>query len=211
MAAAPGTARIFHLLPADAWVSAVAEAVDGRPTGPVAVDQFERHGFVHCCFREQLVEIATWWFDAGDELLALELDPAGLPADLLRLEASPSRWYPHLYAPIDPAAIVDVHVVSRSAGDGVAELPSALRKPPPGFQVGDGTGRLVQWQAGTLTGDPSWIADAEAAIAEGRPVPLIGGVVGPATSSSAYEAFALLELVAGGITRYDGDGFFPRD
>lgn len=201
----PGGARIFHLLTADAWArTALAGPVDG----PVAVDQFERHGFVHLCFREQLVEIASWWFDAGDELVALEVDPSVLTAEL-RLEASPSRWYPHLYGPIDGAAVVGRHVVPRSV-DGGAELPPALRQPPPGFQVvaaGDGH-RAVQWRAGELTGDEAWIASAGAAVAEGRPVELIGGVLAPATLATAYESFALLESLVDGIVRYDGDGFF---
>jgi uncharacterized protein (DUF952 family) len=198
----PGGARIFHLLAADAWA---ATAPGGRAEGPVAVDQFERHGFVHLCFREQLVEIASWWFDAGDELVALEVDPSALTAEL-RLEASPSRWYPHLYGPIAGAAVVGCHPVPRTMA-GRADLPRALHQPPPGFQVVAGD-RAVQWRAGALTGDQAWIASAEAAVAEGRPVELIGGVVAPATLATAYESFALLESLVDGITRYDGDGFF---
>lgn len=207
MAGAPEGARIFHLLVADAWA---AEAPTGRPEHAVAVDQFERHGFVHCCFREQLVEIATWWFDAGVELVALELDPSRLDLGRLRLEPSPSRWYPHLYGPIDAAAVVDSHLVSRTL-DGEAELPPSLRNPPPGFQVVDGDGRTVRWRGGTVTGDAVWCDSASAAIADGRTVELIGGIVAPATLATAYEAFALLELTASdGIARYDGDGFFAE-
>ena len=202
----PAGARVFHLLLADAW-----QAEAGAAGRPIAVDQFERHGFVHCCFREQLVEIATWWFDPGpdDELVALELDPARLTAEL-RLEASPSRWYPHLYGPIDRDAVVEAHLVPRSVADGRAELPPALAGPPPAFRVTDGAGRAVCWRAGQgLDGDPSWITAVDAAVAEGRTVELIGGIVVPATLDAAYESFALLEgLADGGITRYDGDGFF---
>jgi uncharacterized protein (DUF952 family) len=201
----PAGARVFHLLHADAW-----EEQSGRG-GPVAVDQFERHGFVHCCFREQLVEIATWWFDPGpdDELVALELDPERLTAEL-RLEASPSRWYPHLYGPIDADAVRDAHLVPRSAADGRAQLPPAISQPPPAFRLTDGAGRTVCWRAGQgLSGDPSWIDAADAARASGRTVELIGGIVVPATLDTAYESFVLLEgLAEGGIAAYDGDGFF---
>ena len=194
----PLGARVFHLLHADAWA---AEAAEG---GPVAVEQFERHGFVHCCFREQLVEIASWWFDPGpdDDLVALELDVHRLTPDL-RLEASPSRWYPHLYGPIDADAVCAAHPVPAGG------LPPAVAQPAPSFRVTDAAGRSVCWQAGAgLSGDERWIADTEAALAEGRTVELIGGIVVPATLDRAYEAFALLEgLADGGIARYDGDGF----
>lgn len=94
------TGRVFHVV-TDGGRAAIQP---DRPT--FAHDQVERHGFVHCCFREQLTEIASWWFDADDDLVALELDPFRLSAEL-RLEPSPSRWYPHLFGPIDTDAVVD--------------------------------------------------------------------------------------------------------
>ncbi|HVF33250.1 MAG TPA: DUF952 domain-containing protein [Acidimicrobiales bacterium] len=209
MPGAPGGARVFHLLHANAW------SAQSATSGPIAVDQFERHGFVHCCFREQLVEIATWWFDPGpdDELVALELDPLRLTAEL-RLEASPSRWHPHLYGPIDAGAVRAAHPVPRDrAAGGRVRLPPAIADPPPGFQVTDRAGRQVRWRDGAgLSGDEGWIAAAHTARAEGRTVELIGGIVVPATLDTAYEAFALIEgLAVGGIARYDGDGFFPAE
>lgn len=185
-------------------------APSGRAEGPVAQDQLERHGFVHCCFREQLTEIASWWFDAVDELVALELEPSRLRSDL-RFERSPSRWYPHLYGPIDPEAVVHAYAVPRHA-DGTADLPPALRQPPPTFRL---TGRVapggaevaVRWHPGRLEGDAAWTAAADAARNEGRLVPLVGGVLVAPTLDRAYESFALLELVADEVTGYEGDGF----
>ena len=187
----------------------VVRAADA-PT--LAKDQFERHGFVHCCFREQLGEIATWWFDAGDDLVALELDPARLTAEL-RLEPSPTRWYPHLYGPIDADAVVTTHDVPAGA---TRSLPAALTDPPPGYRL---SGRIdgdaaacVHWRAdGTLDGNPTWIERAQAAVSGGLTVELLGGIVVPATLDRPYESFATLASVtddASPIVRYDGDGFF---
>jgi uncharacterized protein (DUF952 family) len=190
----------------DAWTAA---APTGDATDDVAADQFERHGFVHCCFREQIAEIATWWFDADQELVAIELDPAGLRHEL-RLERSPSRWYPHLYGPIDAQAVVATHRLPRSI-DGTTELSGNLREPRPGYQlVGRMGGRdaTVRWRGGTLDGDADWVGAAHAAVAEGRTVELIGGIVVPATLDAAYESFVLLETLADDLLRYDGDGFF---
>lgn len=193
---------------ADAWER---DARAGRPEGPVAVEQFERHGFVHCCFREQLTEIATWWFDAGEALVALEID-AGRVGSTLRLERSPSRWYPHVYGPIPADTVVEAHRVPRSA-DGTAELPPVLRQPPPRFQL---RGRLepagpevvVRWAPNRLEGDERWVASARAAVQAGRLVPVVGGVVVPATLARAYDSFALLDELAAELLGYEGDGFF---
>jgi uncharacterized protein (DUF952 family) len=198
----PAGARIFHLLTRPVWAHEQARS------GPVAVDQFEHHGFVHCCFREQLTEVANWWFDADSDLVALELDPTRLPLDRLLLEPSPSRWYPHLYAPIDPAAVVATHPLPRDDA-GAAQLPSALAVPPPAFRVTDGAGRTVTWRSGALEGDASWTASVAAAVDDARPVELLGGIHRPATTATAFEAFALLDTVAdGGTARYEGDGTF---
>ena len=197
--------RVFHLVRAADPTARVA-------TPTVANDQFERHGFVHCCFREQIGEIASWWFDADDDLAVLELDPSRLRADL-RLEPSPTRWYPHLYGPIDTDAVVATHAIAAGAA---RSLPPTLADPPPGYRI---TGRVdgdpaatVCWRAdGALAGHPSWIERAHAAVDEGLTVELLGGIVVPATLDRPYESFATLAAVtdeATPITRYDGDGFF---
>ena len=198
--------RIFHI------VGAAASAVGGpRPGAVVARDQFERHGFVHCCFREQLAETATWWFDPGDDLVALELDVARLSAEV-RIEASPTRWYPHLFGPIDADAVVASHPLPRDGGS--VYLPPSLATPPPGYRltgIVEGSERSVCWRLGSpLAGDAAWRTRAEAAVAAGRTVELMGGIVVPATLDAPYESFAVLAEVTddGAIVRYDGDGFF---
>lgn len=190
---------------AEAWVA-------GRVAGgALSVEQFERHGFVHCCFREQLTEIATWWFDPADELVALKIDPSCLRSEL-RFEPTCSRWYPHIYGPIDSEAVVSADSVPRTV-DGAAMLPESLRQPPPGFAL---TGRLevggpevmVRWRPGIMDGDPAWVAAAHAVVDSGRLVPVVGGVCVVADLHRAYESSALLVEVAYEIVRYDGDGFF---
>jgi uncharacterized protein (DUF952 family) len=196
--------RIYHLLDAEVW-----DAERRRET--VADDQFQRHGFVHCCFREQITEIATWWFDPNLELVAVEVDPQRLTHEL-RYERSPSRWYPHLYGPIDAVAVTGHHLLERTT-DGVTSLPDSLLvdRPPPSFRVTVAGGPTVVWQAGALRGDPAVLERVEQAIAEQRPIELLGGVVVPATVATPYEAYALLETVAGDIVGYEGDGFFRED
>lgn len=198
---ASGGGRIYHLVSAARW-----EQERGGPRIDVA--QFERHGFVHCCFREQIVEIASWWFDPADPSVAIELDPARITAEV-RNEPSPTRWYPHVYGPLDASAVIAAHAVPRDA-HGAASLPAALASPPPAYRLvarRGGAHAVVRWQDGTLTGDAAWIDDAARAIAEARPVELIGGVVVPATLATPYESFSLLVELSDALVRYDGDGF----
>jgi uncharacterized protein (DUF952 family) len=181
--------RIFHVAPTGA--------------DPSARDQFERHGFVHCCFREQLAEIVAWWFEPGagaDGLCVLELDVDRLTAEV-RHERSPSRWYPHVYGPLDQAALVATHPWPwPGAGD-----------PPPSFALHGRIGArdaVVRWRAtGGLEGDEQWMASADDAVTAGRPIMLTGGITSPANLDTAYEAFATLELVADAVVAYAGDGF----
>jgi uncharacterized protein (DUF952 family) len=164
---------------------------------PSARGQFERHGFVHCCFREQLAEIVAWWFSpSSGPMQVLELDVDRLSAEV-RYERSPSRWYPHVYGPLDGAAVVATHPWPWPGAD----------DPPPSFQL-RGCDGVVRWRApGILEGDEAWIDSANQAIAGGRPIGLVGGVTVPANLDTAYEAYATLELVAGEVVDYAGDGF----
>ncbi|HET9444237.1 MAG TPA: DUF952 domain-containing protein [Acidimicrobiales bacterium] len=198
--------RIFHL---------VGAGGGSPPLDDIGVEQLEQHGYVHCCFREQLAEVATWWFDPGTELVALEVDTGRLSGE--RVEPSPRRWYPHVYGLLDAGAVAGRHPVPRTV-DGVAGLPGALRRPPPAYRVTGhrgGAPATVRWQAGALDGDPSWVQDALEAVHEARLVELAGPggpygpatVVSPASLDTPYASFCLLAGVSDGITAYEGDGF----
>ncbi len=92
--------RLFHVLhakPARALLLA-----DGTWNPP----SLESQGFVHLSFAEQLQGTLETHFEARDELVLLELDPAQLgPA----LRYGPSRGgalFPHLYAPLPMSAVI---------------------------------------------------------------------------------------------------------
>ena len=95
----------YHLVPAASWDA----APDDRPFRPASLD---REGFVHLTHRlVDLVEVAN----------ALYRDPPGphlvLTVALDRLRA-PWRYdgderYPHVYGPLDRAAITEVRPIPR--------------------------------------------------------------------------------------------------
>ena len=94
--------RIFHLAAARDW------GIHADGDGPVATDQLERHGFVHCCTREQIVEVATWWLAGDAPLVAIEID-ADRAGDVRFERADLGRQYPHVYNAIPRDAVTAVH------------------------------------------------------------------------------------------------------
>jgi uncharacterized protein (DUF952 family) len=103
---------IYHLAPAERWRTWPAD----RPYLPA---DYDADGFVHCTAGDELMlAVANRFYQAtpGDFVL-LAIDPARLTA--------PVRWeqpadglaplFPHIYGPIDQAAVLEVRAVRRAA------------------------------------------------------------------------------------------------
>lgn len=100
---------LYRLIAEDAW----AAAADGPlPLG----DADRRDGYVHLSFRSQVEETARRHYADAHALLALEIDPMAVAADL-RIEFAPSRGerFPHLYAPLQRRHVVAVRPMRRDA------------------------------------------------------------------------------------------------
>jgi uncharacterized protein (DUF952 family) len=65
-------------------------------------------GFIHCSTAEQLPHTIERYFPPGSDLLVLEVDPDHLTADVRWEMATIGEEFPHVYGPIDRAAIVAV-------------------------------------------------------------------------------------------------------
>lgn len=98
----------FHLIPVSLWAEA-------DPDAPLLRESLADEGFVHCTDgAEALIATAERHYRSDPrDLLALTVD--------LDRVTSPWRYddpgspYPHIYGPIDRAAIVRVVAVSRAA------------------------------------------------------------------------------------------------
>jgi uncharacterized protein (DUF952 family) len=97
----------FHLVPVEVWAEA-------DPDGPLVRESLDDEGFIHCT-------------DGPDALIATaerhyRADPRDFLALTLDLDRISSPWryddpgtpYPHIYGPIDRAAIIGVVPVHRS-------------------------------------------------------------------------------------------------
>jgi uncharacterized protein (DUF952 family) len=102
---------IYHLAPAERWRSWPA----AQPYLPA---EYEADGFVHCTAGDELMlAVANRFYHAtpGDFVL-LVINPARLTA-ALKWEPSAdglAPLFPHIYGPIDRAAVLEVRAVRRA-------------------------------------------------------------------------------------------------
>ncbi len=102
---------IFHITERLAWDAAAREGIYRAPS-------LESEGFIHLSTRAQVIPTANLLFRGTEGLVLLEVDPSRLSAEL-RFEAPagpaapgvPDR-FPHLYGPLEAAAVMAVHELS---------------------------------------------------------------------------------------------------
>ena len=110
--AVPQDQPLFHLALLDEWQTAQASGSYSVSTRGMTLEQV---GFIHCSWREQVdATYQRFYADAG-EVVLLEIDPAavGVP---LRADAIPTgELFPHLYGPLNPAAVQSVAAMPKPA------------------------------------------------------------------------------------------------
>jgi 2-haloacid dehalogenase len=96
---------VFHLAERSAW--AVAETTGRYPWSSRGLG-YEREGFVHCSFAEQVPSIVRNHYADVDpsELVVLEIDRERVPILVEDLGHGP---YPHCFAELTPADVLRVH------------------------------------------------------------------------------------------------------
>jgi uncharacterized protein (DUF952 family) len=86
-------------------------------------------GFIHCSDPGTAHLPAAALFPGRTDLVLLEIDPARLDVPLRWEEGVPPHpagvWFPHIYGPIRPEAVIAVHPFPPDP-DGTFRLPTAL-------------------------------------------------------------------------------------
>jgi len=110
---------ILHICFAGDWTPGVVYR-------PASLDTV---GFVHCSDPGTVHLPANRLFAGRRDLVLLRLDAARLRSPLRWEEGDPPDpsgiWFPHVYGPIDPEAVVSSHPFPPSA-DGTFRLPAEL-------------------------------------------------------------------------------------
>ena len=98
--------RIFHLTTPEVWAQAER---DGAYTTSTRGRSLADEGFVHCSEAHQVEGVRRFWFDDLDDLVVLEIETDLLTSPWRSEQlAGADEPYPHVYGPVDLAAVVDV-------------------------------------------------------------------------------------------------------
>lgn len=91
---------VYHIVLPEDWA-----AFD---TGLYTAKSLETEGFIHCSFAEQLDGVIERYYSGADEIVILEIETDALMSRLVKEPSTNDEIYPHIYGPINRAAIVRV-------------------------------------------------------------------------------------------------------
>lgn len=109
---------IYHIISRSDW-----EAIAGGEF--YRGDTLDTEGFIHCSTAGQVVDTANFLFRGREDLLLLEIDEARLSAEVRYEDAGDGRLFPHIYGPLEVAAVVRV-VEFPPGPDGRFTLPGEI-------------------------------------------------------------------------------------
>lgn len=94
--------RIYH-------ITSKHEASEAQKTGTYTPAAFEREGFIHCSYANQVMAVANRIFKGRPDLVLLEIDAAALDCRVIdeNLEGG-SELYPHIYGRLKMSAVMRV-------------------------------------------------------------------------------------------------------
>lgn len=100
-----------------------------RTQGQYKPLRFENDGFIHCSTREQVLDIANLIAPKDADLVLCEIDSRKVTPEIIyeNLEGG-DRLFPHVYGPLDLAAILKVWIFSPMNGEFIFPSDEALIK-----------------------------------------------------------------------------------
>jgi glutathione S-transferase len=102
--------ELFHISTIEAWEQTRRDGVVIDSTRDLTLDE---EGFIHCSYAEQVAATATRFYGDLPEVVLLSIDPTHLNAPVVEEDlAGSGEPFPHVYGPIDLAAIIDARQVS---------------------------------------------------------------------------------------------------
>ena len=123
------TAKRPRLLPVAPLFHIVAPA-DWPATGDYCPPSVAEQGFVHLSFADQVEDVANNWYREAQDLVVVELDPTGLPAEVLVEDSyGAGVAFPHGYGPIPVAAATAVAAAGCAADGGWRFSPGGATAP----------------------------------------------------------------------------------
>jgi uncharacterized protein (DUF952 family) len=112
---------IFHVSSPEDWHAAQQAGDYRRSTRGRSLAE---EGFIHCSRLDQVPGVLAAYYAGAGPLLLLTIDPDLLSAECRDDEIAPGVFFPHVYGPIDLAAVVAVTPLTAGA-DGAYVVPQA--------------------------------------------------------------------------------------
>jgi uncharacterized protein (DUF952 family) len=97
--------RIYHIVPRTVWEQTSA--------GDYRADSLATEGFIHCSNADQVARVANLFFADQPDLLVLTIDADRLASPLRDEDAGTGERFPHVYGPIERAAVIAVEPLRR--------------------------------------------------------------------------------------------------
>ncbi len=120
MAQRPSAAEIFHVTSREMW----------EQTGPTySGDTLQSEGFIHCSTAEQVLPVANAIFSGRSDLIVLTISAERVNAKIHyeNLEGG-AELFPHVYGPLNRAAVVSVEPLEVGADGAFVAPPSLARR-----------------------------------------------------------------------------------
>jgi len=106
---------IYHITTKAEWTLAKAAGIY-EPESLLA------DGYVHCVNSQLFEQVANFYYKNRADLIVLEIDEDKLKVEVRWEETGGPQAFPHIYGPIEVAAVVQTAALSANA-DGLFEFP----------------------------------------------------------------------------------------
>jgi uncharacterized protein (DUF952 family) len=100
---------IYHIVLPEAWAAFDGELYEAASLGS--------EGFIHCSFAGQLDGVIGRYYSGAERIVVLEIETERLTSKLVIEPSTRGEEYPHIYGPINRAAIVGIEEQGDLAAD----------------------------------------------------------------------------------------------
>jgi uncharacterized protein (DUF952 family) len=95
---------LYHIVPRAEWE---------QTSGPYRAASLNSEGFIHCSNRDQVARVANLYYADHADLFVLCIHAERLTSTVRDEDVGSGEPFPHVYGPIDRAAIVEVKELKR--------------------------------------------------------------------------------------------------
>jgi len=93
---------IFHITLQNIWETAELKGTYKTPS-------LQKEGFIHCCLEHQIEGVTTRYFQPGNSLVLLEINPDLVQAEIKYETSTNGEEFPHIYGILNTNAVINIY------------------------------------------------------------------------------------------------------